>query len=216
MLRLTRSLVAGLGLCATSLLVSSSCKDDPVEEFGFTCIELLQAESEEENPFPGTAEIKATLRYEPCLIEYYTQKHVEERLDAPDGRETFERWADRLCNENVSDPLVPCEVEGVEAFEQTLLESGMTSTYQMTITYKITDSSLIRGRNLLWGPGPVEAYADCQMGQRPFVYLALPGDIIGLDNTGKPIWQVLSYSNERGIMQRNTAGCIQVEIAKNN
>ena len=98
---------------------------------------------------------------------------------------------------------------------QQLIDAGMSSVYQMTITYKITDAKLIRGRNLLWGPGPVGEFAECQMGQKPFVYLALPGDIIGLDGAGKPIWQVLSYSNPRGIMQRNTAGCIQVEIAKN-
>jgi hypothetical protein len=210
----TRSLVAGLGLCASSLLFSTACPDEPTEEFGFTCIELLQAESEEENPFLGTAEIKATLRYEPCLIDYYTKLHVEERLDAPEGRETFERWRERLCNEGVTDPLVPCEVESIDSFGQQLIDAGMSSVYQMTITYKVTDASLIRGRNLLWGPGPTESFAECQMGQKPFVYLALPGDIIGLDGAGKPLWQVLSYSNPRGIMQRNTAGCIQVEIAK--
>lgn len=210
----TRSLVAGLGLCATSLLVTASaCEKEDPEEFGFTCIELLQAESEEENPFPGTAEIKATLRYEPCLVEYYTQKHVEERLDAPDGRETFERWRERLCTESTTDPLVPCEIESIDSFSQQLIDAD-PPIHQMTITYKVTDSSLIRGRNLLWGPGPVESFASCQMGQKPFVYLALPGDIIGLDGAGKPLWQVLSYSNPRGIMQRNTAGCIQVEIAK--
>lgn len=210
----TRSLVAGLGLFATSLLVTATaCKEEDPEEFGFACIELLQAESEEENPFLGTAAIKATLRYEPCLVEYYTQKHVEERIDAPEGRETFERWRERLCSESVSDPLVPCEVESIDSFTQQLVDADPPIN-QMTITYKVTDASLIRGRSLLWGPGPVEAFADCQMGQKPFVFLALPGDIIGVDGAGKPIWQALSWSSPRGVMQRNTAGCIQVEIAK--
>src|SRR5690606_27279163 len=68
------SLIAGLGLCASSIAFSA-CKEPEVEEFGFACLELVQAASEEQNPFMNTAKIRVTLRYEDCLIEYYTQKH---------------------------------------------------------------------------------------------------------------------------------------------
>lgn len=196
------------------MLFLNSCQEEDPEEFGFTCIDLVQAESEEMDPFPGTSEIKITLKYEPCLIEYYTMRHTEQRLDSTEGPETFERWRERLCSENVTDPLVACEVSGLDSFQQTLQENGPASVYQMTITYKVTDSSQIKDRTLLWGPGPVEAYAECQMGQRPYVKLTLPSDVIGLDNTGKTIWSAQSWSNPRGIMQRSTGGCMQAEIKK--
>lgn len=204
------SLIAGLGLCASSLVLSA-CKDPEVEEFGFTCVELVQAESEDSNPFVGTAKIKLTLRYETCLIDYYTKTNNEQAYNGKDGPATFEEWQERLCTESVGDPLVACEVE---EFVQTLADSDQNPIYQMTITYRITDADKIAGRTLLWGPGPVEAYADCAMNQRPYVALTRPSDVLGFDNNGKTLWSAQSWSNSRGIMQRNTAGCIQAEIAR--
>ena len=58
----------------------------------------------------------------------------------------------------------------------------------MSITYRITDADKIAGRTLLWGPGPVEAYADCAMNQRPYVALTRSSDVIGLDKDCAPLW----------------------------
>lgn len=202
------SLIAGL--CVTSTLALNACKDEVAEEFGFTCVELVQAESQDTDPFARTAKIKVTLKYEPCLVDYYTKTNSDEAMLGKDGEATFAEWKDRLCSESVNDPLVACEVE---EFAQTLQDSETNPIYQMTVTYRVTDPSKIGNRTLLWGPGPVEAYADCSSNQRPFVKLTLPSDVIGIDKDGKTIWNAQSWSNARGIMQRNTAGCIQASIA---
>ncbi len=212
MSRFTRTLVAGLGLCGFSLSILS-CKEEDTEEFGFTCVDLLTAESEETDPFIGTAQIKVTLAYEPCLIDYYLKNHSEEQLKGTEGGMTFERWRERLCSEPVNDPLVPCEIPSIEAFNQVLVDAGPSSMYQMTITYDITDPSAIDGRTLLWGPGPVEAFAACEPDVRPYVKITRQSDVIGIDKTGAQIWQAQSWSNPRGIMQRNTSGCIQASIS---
>ncbi|MCY0989154.1 hypothetical protein OV203_18600 [Nannocystis sp. ILAH1] len=205
------SLIAALGLCSTSALFVSACKEEAEEPFGFTCVELIQAENQDENPFAGTAKIKVTLKYEPCLIDYYTKTNVDQAMNGKEGEAVFSEWAERLCTEGVADPLVACEVE---SFAQTLQPSETNPIYQMTVTYRVTDPSKISGRTLLWGPGPVEAYADCATGQRPFVRLTLPSDVIGIDKDNKTLWNAQSWANPRGIMQRNTAGCIQASIAR--
>lgn len=203
-------LIAGLGLFASSL-VFSACKEPEAEEFGFTCVELLQAASEDSDPFVGTAQIEVKLRYESCLINYFTKSHNENAMNGVDGAELFEEWKERLCSESVSDPLVPCEVESIV---QELVDSEQNPIYQATVTYNITDASKINSRTLLWGPGPVQAYADCQAGDRPFVRLGLPSDIIGYNAAGDRLWSALSWKNQRGVMQRSTAGCIQAEISR--
>jgi len=203
------SLIAGL--CVTSTLILPACPAEEEEKFGFTCVELIQADSEDSDPFVGTAKIKVTLKYEPCLVNYYTKTNSDQAMLGKDGEATFAEWKDRLCTESVGDSLVACEVE---EFAQTLQDSETNPIYQMTVTYRITDTSKINSRTLLWGPGPVEAYADCSMNERPFVKLTLPSDVIGIDKDNKTIWNAQSWSNSRGIMQRNTAGCIQASIAR--
>lgn len=205
------SLTAVLGLCTTSALFLSACKEEAAEEFGFTCVELVQAQNQEENPFLGTAQIKVTLKYEQCLIDYYTKTNTDQAMNGKDGEAVFGEWADRLCSESVSDSLVACEVE---SFAQTLQPSENNPIFQMTVTYRVTDPSKVNSRTLLWGPGPVQAYADCTGALKPFVKLTLPSDVIGIDKDGKTIWNAQSWSNPRGIMQRNTAGCIQASIAR--
>jgi hypothetical protein len=205
------SLIAALGFCTTSALFLSACEKEEVEEFGFTCVELIQAENQEEDPFVGTAKIKVTLKYEPCLIDYYTKTNVDQAMNGKDGEAVFAEWAERLCTENVSDPLVACEVE---SFAQTLQPSETNPIYQMSITYRVTDPAKVNGRTLLWGPGPVDDFAECPSGQRPFVKLTLPSDVIGIDKSGATLWNAQSWNNARGIMQRNTAGCIKASIAR--
>lgn len=204
------SLLAVLGLSFTSVLAFSSCKPDEEEEFGFTCVELVQAESQDTDPFGGTAKIKVTLRYETCLQNYYTKKHPEQALTGVDGPAVFEEWKQRLCSESVSDPLVACEVEG---FEQVLLDQPPNSVFKMTVTYRVLDASKIGNRTLLWGPGPVEAYAECAENQRPYARMTIQSDVVGVDKNDKVIWTASSFSNPQGIMQRNTAGCIQADIS---
>ncbi|PCC71183.1 hypothetical protein SAMN02745121_04853 [Nannocystis exedens] len=205
------SLIAALGLCTTSTLFLSACPQEEEEKFGFTCVELNQADNQDEDPFVGTAKIKVTLKYEPCLIDYYTKTNVDQAMNGKDGEAVFAEWADRLCSESVGDPLVACEVE---SFAQTLQPSDNNPIFQMTVTYRVTDPTKISNRTLLWGPGPVEAYAECTGNLRPFVKLTLPSDVIGVDKDGKTLWNAQSWSNPRGIMQRNTAGCIKAAIAK--
>lgn len=213
MSRFTRTLVAGLGLCGFSLSILS-CKEEAPEEFGFACVDLLQAENQDMSPFTGTAEIKVTLAYEPCLIDYYMKNHTEQQLAGTEGPDTFERWREMLCGATVNDPLVACEVESLDSFNQVLVDAGPSSMYQMTITYKVTDPAAIDGRTLLWGPGPLEGFASCEMGLRPYVKLTKQSDVIGVDKNGAQIWQAQSWSNPRGIMQSNTAGCIQASIER--
>lgn len=204
------SLIAGLGLCLTGVLGSAGCKPEESEEFGFTCVEIRQAVGQKADPFPGTAQIKVTLRYEQCLIDYYTKTNVKQAYDGEEGSLVFEEWKDRLCSENVSDSLVACEVE---KFDQILQPSDTNPIYQLTVTYRVTDPSKINGRTLLWGPGPLEAYADCLNNTRPFATLGLQSDVIGINSKNETIWSALSWSNPRGIMQSNTAGCIKASVA---
>jgi hypothetical protein len=204
------SLIAGLGLCLTGVLSSTGCKPEESEEFGFTCVRLNRAASEEGDPFVGTAQIKVTLRYEECLQNYYTKTNVKQVMDGEEGSVVFEEWKERLCTEKVSDSLVACEVED---FNQILQASDSNPIYQMTVTYRVTDPSKINGRTLLWGPGPLEAYAGCANNTRPFATLALQSDIVGLNNKGETIWLAQSWSNSRGLMKSDTAGCIKASIA---
>lgn len=206
-----RPLVAVLGLSLISSFVAGSCKEEEAEQFGFACVELVQGEDQESDPFVGTAKIKLTLRYEECLRDYYTKKFPEQTIEGVEGAEVFAEWKDRLCTEKVGDPLVPCEVE---EFQQTLVDAGENSIYQMTITYRVLDASAVNARTLLWGPAPLEAEAECAQNQRPFVRMALPSDVIGLDNNGATIWTASTFANPRGIIQQKTAGCIQADIAR--
>jgi hypothetical protein len=203
--------IAVLGLSLSTAFVVASCEKDEPEEFGFTCVELVQADSQDTDPFGGTAKIKVTLRYEACLRDYYTKKHPEQALDGTDGPTVFAEWKERLCSESVSDPLVACEVE---EFNQILLDNPPNSVFQMTITYRVLDASKVNNRTLLWGPGPVEGYAECADNQRPYARMTVQSDVIGVDKDNKTIWSASSFSNPQGIMQRNTAGCIQADITR--
>lgn len=197
---------------SSSTGVPTSSTGGPTDDgFGFACVELLRAESEDSDPFVDTAQIKVTLRYEQCLRDYYTEKHVEQALDGIEGPGTFAAWKGRLCSEPVSDPLVACEIAD---FQQILLDNPPNSAFQMTVTYQITDPAQIDGRTLLWGPGPTEAIAECEMGLRPYVRMTVQSDVIGVDADDQVIWSASSFSNPQGIMQHDTTGCIQVDVSR--
>jgi len=205
-------LIAG---CMVGGLSLTSCKEEETEQFGFTCIELLKGEGLDADPFAGTAKIQVTMSYEPCLIDYYENKHPENRADGPadKGGAIFEEWKERLCTES-TDRTVPCEVE---SFKQTLNSGGVVPLYNMAITYTIPKSDEIAGRRLLWGPAPLEAYAECEPGDRPFVRFTGLSDIIGIRGDGTPIWNLQSYGQTpRGLIQTSVSGCLQVPVTGSN
>lgn len=200
-----------LAACTVGGLSLNSCKSEDTEEFGFACIELLKGESVDGDPFAGTAKIQVTMSYEPCLIDYYEEKHPENRADGPadKGGAVFEEWKERLCDGS-QDRTVACEVE---SFEQTLNSGGVSPIYNMRITYNILDSTAIVGRRLLWGPAPLEAYAECADGNRPFVRFTTLSDVLGVKGDGTPIWNLQSYGpTPRGLIQTTASGCLQVPV----
>ena len=200
-------LMAGCMVGGLSLM---SCgKEDP-EEFGFTCIDLNQGESVEGDPFIGTYKIIVSLNYEPCLRDYYLNKHPEMRLDGTDGPAVFEEWKDRLCSEEIAGR-IDCEIESLESFEQILTDVGVEA-YKMSITYITPMSDQLNGRKLLWGPGPLPEFAECQEGLKPYVNLSALSGVIGKDKDGKTLWQVQSFGDKRGIMQLRGGGCIQANV----
>ena len=193
--------------CTVSGLSSMGCKSEEPEDLGYTCIDLNRGESVEENPFLGTYKIIATLNYEPCLVDYYLNKHPEMRQNGKEGPEVFAEWKERLCSEDVP-RRVECEVE---AFEQTLMQTG-TEAYKMSISYIIEDPTTLEGRKLLWGPGPLPDEAECADGLKPFVNLSSLSGVLGQDKTGRTIWQVQSFGDKRGVMKLDAGGCIQANI----
>ena len=146
-------LIAGCMVGGLSLM---SCKEEESEQFGFTCIELQKGQGVDGDPFAGTVKIEATLAYEPCLIDYYLNKHPEMRADGPDdaGGAVFAEWKDRLCTEAI-DRRIDCEVE---SFEQTINSGGVTKLYNMKIVYNVLKPDELVGRRLLCvGTGRIAA-----------------------------------------------------------
>ena len=204
-----RGLLVIAGCTASGL--TFSCKQEEVEEVGFTCIELMRGESVDVDPFKGTYEIVATLNYEPCLIDYYTKKHPEMRLDGPDdmGPAVFEEWRTRLCTEDV--PLrIECEIpEG--GFEQILQETGIKA-HKMSVTYRTPDPQGLSGHVILWGPAPLTENAECATGESSFAQLGSLSGVIGRDKEGNTLWQVQSFSDRRGKIDSRGSGCIKAAI----
>jgi len=204
-----RALLVIAGCMASTL--SLSCKEEEVDEFGFTCIELSRGESVDTDPFGGTFEIIVTLNYEPCLIDYYTMKHPEMRLDGPEdmGPAIFEEWRTRLCSEEVPGR-IDCEIpEG--GFEQILNSTGIEA-YKMGITYRVTDPQGLAGRVILWGPAPLTENAECAEGLSSFAQLGSLSGVIGRDKDGNTLWQVQSFSDRRGKIDSKGSGCIKAAI----
>ena len=199
-----------MAVCTASVL-SLSCKEEEVDEFGFTCVQLGRGESVMVDPFPGTYEIIVTLNYEQCLIDYYTMKHPEMRLDGPDdmGPAIFEEWRTRLCSEDVSQR-IECEIpEG--GFEQIIQETGIKS-YKMSVRYRTLDSNALDGRVILWGPAPLTENAECATGLSSFAQLGTLSGVLGRDKDGNTLWQVQSFSDRRGKIDSKGAGCIKANV----
>jgi hypothetical protein len=203
-------LISGLTVGGLSL---SSCGKEEQEQFGFTCIELMKGAGVDGDPFAGTAKIQVTMSYEPCLQDYYENKHPEMRYDGPadKGGAVFEEWKERLCTDDV-ERRIDCEVE---SFSQNIATGGINPLYNMTIVYNIPSPDMLAGRRILWGPAPLEAYAECPASPNdlPFVRLTGLSDIIGINGAGVPIWNLQSYgATPRGLIQASGSGCLQVPV----
>lgn len=200
-------LIAG---CTASGLSLSSCKEEETEENGFACIELRRGEGIDSDPFVGTAKIQVSMSYDLCLQDYYANKHPEFRPDGPAdaGGALFEEWKTRLCEE---DPQrgISCEVE---SFAQTINPGSVPPQYKMTITYNVLDPAL-EGKRIIWGPAPLEAYAECDPGDRPFVRLTTLNDIIGTNGAGDRLWNLQAYGMAtKALIQPTASGCLQVPV----
>lgn len=205
-----RALLCMVGCLAGGL--SLSCKEEEAEEFGFTCVDLQRGNSVMGDPFAGTYDIVVTLNYETCLIDYYTKKHPEMRLDGPEemGPAIFEEWRTRLCTEDV-ERRIDCEIPELMDFEQTLQETGVKS-YKMSIRYRTPEPSALEGRILLWGPAPLTEYAECGEGLSSFVNLSSYAGVIGRNKDGNTLWQIQSFGDQRGKIDSKGSGCIKASI----
>ncbi|MCY0995175.1 hypothetical protein OV203_49065 [Nannocystis sp. ILAH1] len=172
------------------------------DEFGFICVELAKAESEESDPFAGTDTIYLTLELDPCLNEFY-QTHPE-YVDGPEGTAVLEEWRGRLCSETVAPGLVSCEVDHFE----TNMGEGVPT--QFTVAYKVLDAAQIDGRTLLWGPAPLAELAGCE----PKARLTTPFGVQGFPENGGPLWSAQSWENPVGLVKSEANGCIKVHVAK--
>lgn len=197
--------------CLASGLSMMSCKEEEAEEFGFTCVELSRGESVDVDPFEGTYKIVLKLDYLPCLKDYYLNKHPEQRLDGKEGPAVFAEWKERLCSEAVA-RRIDCEVE---SFDQTLMTTG-TESYSLAVTYITPNPGDLVGRKILWGPGPLPDYAECDTGDLPFAALTRQSGITGQNKAGKILWQAQSFTDNKGVMQLSGGGCIQAPIAPVN
>ena len=202
-----RALLLMAGCTASAL--SMSCKSEEAEEFGYTCIELSRGEGVTVDPFPGTFEVIVTLSYERCLVDYYTKKRPEMRLNGADGPEVFEEWRQRLCSEDVS-RRIECEIPE-DGFEQILQDTGIPA-YKMSIRYRTPDPQGLDGRVLLWGPAPLTENAECDNGESSFVQLGTLSGVLGRDKNGNTLWQVQSFSDRRGKIDSKGSGCIKASI----
>lgn len=173
------------------------------DEFGFICVELVRAESEESDPFVGTASISLTLELDPCLRDFYTEAHPE-YVSGPEGLAVLEEWRDRLCSEPVVGGLVSCEVD---QFEFGLAEEAPAT---LGVVYNVLDAAQIDGRMLLWGPAPLAELAGCE----PKARLTTPLNLVGFPENGGPLWSAQSWDNPVGLVKSEASGCIKVQVAK--
>jgi hypothetical protein len=204
-----RAVLVMAGCMASSL--SLSCKEEEVEEFGYTCVEMSRGMAVDTDPFAGTFEIVVTLDYEPCLIDYYTKTHPEMRLDGPEdmGPKVFEEWRERLCSEGPENR-IECEIpEG--GFKQ-ILQATVPESYKMQVVYRVKDPQGIDNRVVLWGPAPLTETAECADGLSSFAKLSTLSGVIGRDKDGNTLWQVQSFGDKRGKIDSKGSGCIKASI----
>ena len=71
-----------------------------------------------------------------------------------------------------------------------------------------------RFRGIALPPGPLETTAECEQEFLPRVRMTVQSDVVGLDEDDAVIWIASSFSNPQGLIQQDTAGCIQADISR--
>ncbi|MBC8069047.1 MAG: hypothetical protein IAG13_11995 [Deltaproteobacteria bacterium] len=177
--------------CASTL---TGCpEDDELLTHGFVQLAFERGESQDMNPYVGTAQVVATMAYEECLAAFY-DNNPGMRAEGPEGSLVFGReedggegWSDRLCQPGQVDSQAQCEIVSiVQNFE---------TVNQVTITYQIEQTGGdIEGYRLLFGPIPTEATADCVPPTSPVVRIGANGAVKGRNGAGDDIWTTESFS----------------------
>jgi hypothetical protein len=175
-------------LCASTL---SGCTDD--EELlthGFVQLEFRRGESQDGDPYQGTAQVIATMEYEECLTEFY-DTNPGLRAEGPEGALVFgpredggEGWSDRLCEGDQVESQAECEIVSIK--------QNFETVNQVTIVYQITGP--LEGYRLLFGPIPTEATAKCVSPTTPVVRIGQNGAVKGKDSSGADIWTTESFT----------------------
>jgi hypothetical protein len=184
----------------------TSTGEQPPGEFGFVCVQLQPGEDVEADVFAGTRKITVTLNYEPCLVDYYTNKRPEMRQDGKNGAQVFAAWLSRLCSEDVPG-LAECEVDNID---QILDQIAMA--FKASVTYTIPEGGELAGRKLLWGPGPLPEFAECEGDFKPYVNLATLSGVVGYAADDSVLWSVQSFGEKRQMMSLDGLACIDANI----
>ncbi len=181
---MTRLCAASL-ICLGSLTFAAGCGGDEGDNHDVVNIELLRAGSGAEDPFVDTARIQVRLNYNQCLEDFYTMTNTEWEQGGEKGGPVFQEWIDRLCDRDVYDTSIDCEVAEID---QNLGSTSALNT-SLKVTYTVLDPNLTRQR-IFFGPLPNEdLVTDC----RPEVKIDA-GSVLGFNAAGEPIWEIESFT----------------------
>lgn len=189
-----------LALSFVAILFASGCAPDEEElRNGIVKLEFARGQSQNSSPFPGTAQIEATLNYRDCLELYY-EENMDQRQDGPEGFKVFgteadggEGWVDRLCELDLPQQM-NCSIESLE-------QQLDAQTPKLTIVYNILDDN-VEGAQLAAGPFPNREEVTCMGGALPEVGL---GTVRGLDSSGATVWNTETFDPTRAVIDQGGA-----------
>lgn len=141
---------------------------------GSVMLSLTRGVGVDDDPFGGTATVRAMLDYGPCLRDFY-EGDPNWQPSGEDGQPVFERWADELCAQSTTD----CTVDEIE--------QNLSTDRRLTVTYAV--SGELENRQLAFGPLPTEALAGCE----PIVEVRTPDAVLGVETSGSQIWEIRSF-----------------------
>jgi hypothetical protein len=159
---------------------------------GVVGLELQRGESQETNPYVGTAVVVATLDYRECLVDFY-KANPGLRQDGVEGSTVFgtldgggEGWMDRLCDDTREH--VDCEVAWISQHLDAMVMTGMTVTFDV--------SGELEGGRLWVGPLPTSETAQCAGGSAAVVGLS---SVAGRDSNGEELWRLEAFSPSEAV-----------------